>query len=138
MDNENWSPLRFKSQPSRGGVVENITFEDIDISGARAIFDINMEWRMVPPLLPAAEQLTVLRNIRFKNIRGEAKSVGTMYGFKDAPFGTDAFFFENMHVKAERGLSVAHADNVNFEGLTLEVSNGEKIFKRVQRTDNNK
>ena len=138
MDNENWSPLRFKSQPSRGGVVENITFEDIDISGARAIFDINMEWRMVPPLLPAAEQLTVLRNIRFKNIRGEAKSVGTMYGFKDAPFGPDAFFFENMHVKAERGLSVAHADNVNFEGLTLEVSNGEKIFKRVQRTANNK
>lgn len=138
MDNENWSPLRFKSQPSRGGVVENITFEDIDISGARAIFDINMEWRMVPPLLPAAEKLTVLRNIRFKNIKGEAKSVGTMYGFKDAPFGADAFFFENVHIKAERGLSTAHADKVNFEGLTLEVTNGEKIFKRVQRTANNK
>ena len=29
MDNENWSPLRFKSQPSRGGTVENITFEDL-------------------------------------------------------------------------------------------------------------
>jgi len=50
MDNENWSPLRFKSQPSRGGTVENITFEDIIIKGARSIFDINMEWRMVPPL----------------------------------------------------------------------------------------
>lgn len=27
MDNENWSPLRFKSQPSRGGTVENITLK---------------------------------------------------------------------------------------------------------------
>ena len=43
MDNENWSPLRFKSQPSRGGTVENITFEDITIKGARSIVDINME-----------------------------------------------------------------------------------------------
>ena len=34
MDNENWSPLRFKSQPSRGGTVENITFEDITLISA--------------------------------------------------------------------------------------------------------
>lgn len=132
MDNENWSPLRFKSQPSRGGVVENITFEDIDISGARSIFDINMEWRMVPPLYPAADPLTRLRNIRFRNIRGEAKSVGTMYGFKDAPFGPDSFHFENCNIKAERGLSIANVEGVNFEGLNLEVSAGEKIFERPE------
>lgn len=133
MDNENWSPLRLKSQPSRGGMVENITFEDIIIRGARSIFDINMEWRMVPPLLPPHYPLTRLRNIRFKNIDGEAQSAGTMYGFKEAPFGADAFHFENCHIKAEKGLSVSNAGEVNFEGLELEVQQGEKIcLKSVQ------
>ena len=130
MDNENWNPLRFKSQPSRGGIVENITFEDIHISGASSVFSINMEWRMVPPLKPAVSPLTCLRNIRFKNIRGEAKTVGQIHGFKDAPFGPETFFFENVHIKAEKGLSIMNADDVNFEGLTLEVTNGDKIYKR--------
>lgn len=127
MDNENWSPLRFKSQPARGGVVENITFEDITIKGARAIFDINMEWRMVPPLLPAHFPLTRLRNIHFRNITGEAQSAGTVYGFKEAPFGADAFSFENCRIKADKGLSIRHAEKVNFEGLTLEIKEGDKI-----------
>ena len=29
MDSDNWTPIRFKSQPSRGGVVENITYKNI-------------------------------------------------------------------------------------------------------------
>ena len=135
MDNENWSPLRFKSQPSRGGTVENITFEDIIIKGARSIFDINMEWRMVPPLLPAHYPLTCLRNIHFKNINGEAQSAGTMYGFKEAPFGNDTFFFENCHIKAQKGLSISNVANVNFKGLELEIKEGEKIYERSANKD---
>lgn len=135
MDNENWSPLRFKSQPSRGGTVENITFEDITIKGARSIFDINMEWRMVPPLSPAHYPLTCLRNIHFKNINGEAQSAGTMYGFKEAPFGNDTFFFENCHIKAQKGLSISNVANVNFKGLELEIKEGEKIYERSANKD---
>ena len=136
MDNENWSPLRFKSQPGRGGVVENITFEDITITGARNIFDINMEWRMVPPLSPAHYPLTRLRQIRFKNITGEAQAAGAIYGFREAPFGKDSFFFENCHIKAEKGLSISHADDIDFKGLTLDIRQGEKIYER--ETNNKK
>ena len=135
MDIENWSHLRFKSQPSRGGTVENITFEDITIKGARSIFDINMEWRMVPPLSPAHYPLTCLRNIHFKNINGEAQSAGTMYGFKEAPFGNDTFFFENCHIKAQKGLSISNVANVNFKGLELEIKEGEKIYERSANKD---
>ena len=135
MDNENWSPLRFKSQPSRGGTVENITFEDITIKGARSIFDINMEWRMVPPISPAHYPLTCLRNIHFKNINGEAQSAGTMYGFKEAPFGNDTFFSENCHIKAQKGLSISNVANVNFKGLELEIKEGEKIYERSANKD---
>lgn len=121
MGEGNWNPLRFKSQPGRGGVVENITFEDITIHQARNIFDINMEWRMVPPLAPAHYPLTRLRNIRFKNIRGEAENVGNIRGFKEAPFASDSFFFENCRVKAKKGLVKANADKVNFTGLEVEI-----------------
>ena len=33
VDADNWAPIRFKSQPSRGGVVENIIYRDIIAPG---------------------------------------------------------------------------------------------------------
>lgn len=129
MDNENWNPLRFKSQPSRGGVVENILFEDVTIRNARNLFEINMEWRMIPPLAPACPQLTVLRNICFRNIYAETQSAGMIHGFKDAPFTKDSFRFENCTVKAQKGLRLANADEVCFDGLNLEVAEGEKFIR---------
>lgn len=53
-----------------------------------------------------------------------------MYGFSEAPFGADTFSFENCRIKAEKGLSVSNAGGVSFEGLTLEVKEGEKIDER--------
>lgn len=129
MDNENWNPLRFKSQPSRGGIVENILFEDVTIKNARNLFDVNMEWRMVPPLAPASEQLTLLRNIRFRNVNAEAQSAGLMHGFEDAPFTKDSFRFENCTVKAQKGLRVVNADEVCFDGLVLDVAEGERFIR---------
>ena len=87
------------------------------------------------PLLPAHYPLTCLRNIHFKNINGEAQSAGTMYGFKEAPFGNDTFFFENCHIKAQKGLSISNVANVNFKGLELEIKEGEKIYERSANKD---
>lgn len=94
-----------------------------------------MEWRMVPPISPAHYPLTCLRNIHFKNINGEAQSAGTMYGFKEAPFGNDTFFSENCHIKAQKGLSISNVANVNFKGLELEIKEGEKIYERSANKD---
>ena len=40
MDSGNWAPIRFKSQPSRGGLVENITYRDIVLHQTRQAFEI--------------------------------------------------------------------------------------------------
>ncbi|MDR2840867.1 MAG: glycoside hydrolase [Paludibacter sp.] len=130
IDGDNWGPIRFKSQPSRAGIVENIVFDSIIINNARMLLDINMEWRMVGQLEPTAENLTQLRNIKISNISATTRSVGTMYGYADAPFGSDVFHFENCNVSAQTGLSMSNADAVSLEGLNITVQQGEKTFKR--------
>ncbi len=129
MDGDNWGPIRFKSQPSRGGVVENILFEDIVLNDTRSMLDINMEWRMVGELAPVAPELTRLRNIRIRNVTGNVRSAGTMFGYADAPFGSDVFHFENCHVDADRGLRFRNAGGVSFEGLEIHVAEGEAIME---------
>lgn len=129
MDGDNWGPIRFKSQPSRGGIVEDITFENIVLNDTRSMIDCNMEWRMVGRLAPPADPLTRLRNIRLINVTGTVESVGTIHGFAEAPFGPDVFRFENCTITARSGLSVANAE-VSTEGLTLRVAEGEPVFER--------
>ena len=51
---DNWAPIRFMSQPRRGGVVEKITYRDLELSGVRQAVEFNMAWRMAPPLAPPA------------------------------------------------------------------------------------
>ncbi len=61
---------RFKSQPSRGGTVEDITFRDITLNNVRFPFEFNLQWRMVPPVQPPAKILSVVRDIHFVRFKG--------------------------------------------------------------------
>ena len=120
MKGENWNPIRFKSQPSRGGVVERITFEDIDISQARNIFEINMMWRMKGATEPPYSPRTTLRDIHFRNIRGVAENAGHITGYDVQPFTSDVFHFENCHIQVKQPLKITNAE-VNLNGLTTEI-----------------
>jgi len=75
----------FKSQPSRGGVVEDIVYRDIQLNNPRQAFEFNLEWRMAPPLAPPAKVLTVVRNVRLINFAGTAQTGGVIHGLKDSP-----------------------------------------------------
>ena len=95
MAGENWNPIRFKSQPSRGGVVEDILFEDIYISQARNVFEVNMSWRMKGATEPPYKPLTTLRRIKFRNITAHAEHAGLFRGYEEQPLTPDIFTFEN-------------------------------------------
>lgn len=116
MAGENWNPIRFKSQPSRGGIVEHITFSDIDIANARNIFEINMTWRMKGATEAPYHPLTQLRDIHFRNIRGHAINGGNLIGFEEHPFTRDVFHFENCHIEVQNPLNIQYAD-VDLSGL---------------------
>ncbi len=127
VESGNWAPIRFKSQPSRGGIVENITYRNIVIKEARAAFEFNMEWRMVNPL-PPADPLTKVRNVRIINVDGTADSAGVIHGLAGSPI--DGVTFEDCDITATRGLRIDNAINVNTQGLNLKVEQGEPVILR--------
>jgi polygalacturonase len=119
---------RFKSQPSRGGVIEDIVYRDIQMDNARSAFVFDMEWRMVPPIAPPAKVLTVVRNVRFINFTGTAQSAGNIRGLADSPIRD--IKFENCKVTAQSGMTIENANDVDVAGLDLKVAQGEAIIRR--------
>jgi polygalacturonase len=126
-DSGNWAPIRFKSQPSRGGVVENITYRNIKLNGTRQAFEFNLEWRMVPPIAPPAKVLPIVRNVKIINVSGNVQSVGIMHGLAGSPI--DGVSFEDCKITADKGFRLDHARNVDLKGLNLDVKQGDAITK---------
>jgi exo-poly-alpha-galacturonosidase len=126
-DSGNWAPIRFKTQPSRGGVVENITYRDMNLHETKQAFEFNLEWRMVPPIAPPAKVLPIVRNVKIINVSGDVQSVGIIHGLADSPI--QGITFENCKIAAEKGFKLDHARNVDLKGLTLNVKEGDAITK---------
>lgn len=128
MDSDNWAPIRFKSQPSRGGVVENITFRDIQLNNTRKAFEFNMAWRMRPPLKPPSDPLPVVHNINIINVSGTTDLVGDMYGLEDSPI--ENVTFKKCTIKANRGFTTRYVEDLDLSGLDIQVEEGEPIIRR--------
>ncbi|MCF7885275.1 MAG: glycoside hydrolase family 28 protein [Candidatus Marinimicrobia bacterium] len=128
MEEGNWAPIRFKSQPSRGGVVENITYRDLKLKNVRRAFEFNMEWRMRPPIKPPSDPLPVVRNIKIINVSGNAEEVGFMHGLKKSPIKNVTF--KNCNIQAEKGFVLENVEGLDLSGLELEVEKDEAIIRR--------
>jgi exo-poly-alpha-galacturonosidase len=124
-DSGNWAPIRFKTQPSRGGVVENITYRNMTLHETKQAFEFSLEWRMVPPIAPPAKVLPIVRNVKIINISGDVQSVGIIHGLAGSPI--QGITFENCKITAQTGFKLDHARDVDMKGLSLDVKEGEAI-----------
>lgn len=128
METDNWAPVRFKSQPSRGGIVENITYRDLTLKNTCQAFEFNMEWRMVPPIKPPSDPLPVVRNIEIINVSGTVEKVGIMRGLPNSPIQDVSF--QNCYIKAKRGFVLENVENIDLSGLHITVEEGKPIVIR--------
>lgn len=139
--------VRFKTKMDRGGIVEDIVYENITADGIASVFTFNMnalaktwlpeEFRTpVPP-----EQGTpVFRNITVRNLKAtNCKSAGRLVGLPQSPLRD--LHLENVSIEAEDGFSIQNATGVHFENVKL---NGELVPspsdsapKITARTDDN-
>jgi exo-poly-alpha-galacturonosidase len=123
----NWAPIRFKSQPSRGGVVENITYQNFTLKDTRKAVEFNMAWRMVGTIKPPAQVLPVVRNVLIINVSGTVNAAGDIHGLAGSPI--QGVTFKNCKITAQKGLLIEHARNVDLSGLLLTVKEGEVVTK---------
>jgi exo-poly-alpha-galacturonosidase len=129
MMEDNWAPIRFKSQPSRGGVVENITYKNIELQNTRKAFEFNMAWRMVNPR-PPADPLPMVRNVRIINVTGTTANVGDMTGLDDSPITN--VVFEKCTINAtESGFVLRNVEDIDLSGLTIHVPEGVDPIKNL-------
>lgn len=127
IDSQNWAPIRFKTQPSRGGVVENITYRNLKLTNTRKAFEFDMAWRMIDSK-PATGALPIVRNVKIINVSGTADVVGNMNGLEGSPI--QGVQFKNCNIKAQKGFTIQYANNVDLSGLTITGVAGEPVIRK--------
>ena len=127
IDSQNWAPIRFKTQPSRSGVVENITYRNIKLANTRKAFEFDMAWRMIDSK-PPAKVLPVVRNIKIINVSGTANAVGNMSGLEASPI--QGVQFKNCTIEAQKGFVIQYTNDVDLTGLTITGVTGESVIRK--------
>jgi polygalacturonase len=128
--------VRIKSMPGCGGVVEDITYQNITAKNVRSPIEINLTWggddwkKSVDPKfaarVPAALGTPHVRNIHILNLSAtDCPTAGIIYGLPNSPISDVQFV--NVHISSDRGLGISHTDNLNFNGLTIQTKIGPAI-----------
>jgi polygalacturonase len=129
---------RIKSMPGRGGVVENITFEEITATNVRSPLDINLSWggndwkQFVDPKFaePVPEETGTphVRNILIQNFTANGGATGgSLVGLPNSPL--KEITFQNVYISSQRGLTIRNAPELSLEGLTVEAKQGDNIIR---------
>jgi len=116
--------VRFKTRMGRGGVVEDVLYENIFADGARAVFSFNMDsfsttWIPESFRAPVPDALgtPVFRNIRVRNLEAKnCASAGRLAGLAQSPLRD--LQLENVSVESETGFTVRHAAGLRFQNVT--------------------
>ncbi|MBO0359126.1 glycoside hydrolase family 28 protein [Hymenobacter sp. BT186] len=125
--------LRFKTTRGRGGVVENIFIQDIDmkdIPGEAILFDMyymikdptpqvaGSKERPVSPAKPVDESTPQFRKIQIRNVTCNGAKTGIMVrGLPE--MAIKDISIENAVLQSEKGLVCIEADNISLKNVTL-------------------
>jgi polygalacturonase len=120
------SAARIKSQPSRGGTIEDVVYRDIQVSHVARAVSFELSWRMMGPQPPPARVLTVVRGVRLVDFHGTAESGGVVSGFPSSPIRGLAF--RDFHVTARLGLVLENVAHPDLSGLHLTVAEGKPVI----------
>ncbi|HVT80422.1 MAG TPA: glycosyl hydrolase family 28 protein [Phycisphaerae bacterium] len=124
VDSNNWAPIRFKSNVTRGGIVENIVYRDIKINNVRSLFDMNLNWTRAPSSGPRMP--TTVRNVYVINVTGSANGGGAISGLPDSPITN--ILFKDCNVTSNSPVRLSNTVNLDTSGLKITLPNGGPSF----------
>jgi polygalacturonase len=129
------SGIRIKSGRDRGGLLQNITYENLkmtDVKNPIYIFDYYPE-RTAPkdPATEKSEPITkrtpINKNITIRNVLArDCPTAGTIRGLPEMPI--DGMTLSNVNLSAKRGLIIYHARNIRFEKSKITVQEGKPLI----------
>lgn len=136
--------VRFKTKVGRGGVVEDILYENITATGTARVFSFNMNafstmWvpeEFTTPV-PLEQGLPVFRNIVVRNLTAKnCEAAGRIAGLAESPL--QDLRLENVTIEAKKGFVVDHTvglqfENVKLNGQPLKASNFQTVSKAAAR-----
>lgn len=122
--------VRFKTRMGRGGIVEDVLYENITAVGTARVFNFNMdafsttwlpeEFRAPPP---PELGVPVFRNIVIRNLRAtECEAAGRIVGLAETPLRN--LKLENVTIEARRGFTIEHTEGLQFVNVLL---NGKAV-----------
>jgi polygalacturonase len=117
---------RFKSQPSRGGVIEDVVFRDIALNNANEAFEFDMAWDLRLEHQPPAKVLTDCRNIQLIRFTGTARRGGIMSGLPGRPIHDVKFL--DCAITTQTPLRIENAENIDTSGLKITGPQGPPIL----------
>jgi len=117
--------VRFKTRMGRGGVVEDVLYENIEADGLRLVFNFNMDAFSTTWLpeefrtpVPADKGTPVFRNIRVRNLKAtHCESAGRLIGLTTSPLCD--LTLENVNIEAKSGFTSATPAGLRFENVKL-------------------
>ena len=111
--------LRIKSMKGRGGVIENLWFENIRMDNIKyEAIKINMHYGS-SSIKPRGDSLPTFRNFHYKNITSNNSDFAVRIEGIDGHFVNNVFF-ENLDMKSKHGILVTNTQNADFKNIRSE------------------
>lgn len=128
--------LRFKSTRGRGGVVENIVVERIQmekITGDAIIFDLFYAGAKAPDVVPPADETTpIFRAIVLREIKcNGAKRAALFQGLPEQPL--DNVRLESSEFTSNEGIVTSFVDGLLLQHVKVDAKSGPAVVLRDSR-----
>jgi polygalacturonase len=115
--------LRIKSMRGRGGVIENVFYENVRHRDIRLMVVELTTFYASSTLKPKTDRPPIIRNIHVKNVSAEGAKLGIdIAGLAEQPIRDVSF--ENVEIVAEQGLHSADCKSVTFKNAKLTSPSG--------------
>ena len=114
--------LRIKSMKGRGGVIENLWFENIRMDNIRReAIQINMHYGS-SSIEPRTDSLPTFRNIHYKDITSSNSQFAVRIKGIDEQF-INEIYFENLTMKSKYGIVIENTENAKFSNIQSDTQN---------------
>jgi polygalacturonase len=130
--------VRLKTRMGRGGVVEDVLYENIQADGIRQVFNFNMDafgttWlpEQFRKSAPSDKATPTFRRVTVRNLT--AKNCGTaghLTGLVQSPLRDVTL--ENVEIEAKGGFTIRNALGLHFENVRV---NGKPVFPPQETTN---